>query len=46
MSPIPKLRQSFHFQNITGTLKMDMFSENLQLPPYYYRKFEIKKCLN
>ena len=49
---IPKnqqFRQSFHFQKITWTWKMNIFFLNLQIPSFYFkeqsptRKFEIKK---
>ena len=47
MSSIPKDRRSFHFQKITGTLKIYIFFENLQKASCYIKeqsqdiKFEI-----
>ena len=34
---LPRARQSFHFQKITGTLKMMFLKENLQKPYAYFR---------
>ena len=51
MSSIPKDRRSFHFQKITGTLKIYIVFENLQQPSLYIKEhlskriFKIKMCL-
>ena len=36
-------RQSFNFQKITGTLKINIFWENLQIPSFYINEHSRKR---
>ena len=39
------VRQSFHFKNFTGTLKMNIFVENKQKPSFYLKEQSPKRKL-